>query len=251
MTTLQDRPALVLGGTGALGQATVTALVREGARVTVVARGEARLRALAAQVGDGLSTCVGDATDDRFVERILRERKPELVVLAVGVTPPMGPFEAFDWPSFSATWNADVKAAFHLVQAALRAPLAPGSIIVLLSSGAARSGSPLSGGYAGAKRTQWMLADYAQRESDARQLGLRFVAVLPGQLVAGTTIGTTASTAYGAMLGITAEEHMRRFGEPLTPDHVATAIVGALRGGTPAGSHAISVRGGAIVEALP
>ncbi len=241
---------MVIGGSAGIGRATVRALLAEGAAVTAVARGTARLHALQAEGGDALTTRAGDATDAAFLEALLHERRPDLVVLAAGVTPPMGPFEAFDWEAFSATWNTDVKAAFLLVQHALRRPLAPGSTIVLVSSGAAMNGSPLSGGYAGAKRTQWMLADYAQRRSDARELGLRFVAVLPGQLVTGTTIGANAAAAYGAMLGITPEAHMKRFGAPLDVDQVAAAIMMALRGEVPATRHALVVRGSGV-EVLP
>lgn len=220
---------MVIGGSSGIGRATVRALLDEGARVTAVARGAERLSALHTELGEQLSIRAGDATDAVFLQHLMRETRPSLVVLAAGVTPRMGAFEAFDWDAFSATWNTDVKATFHLVQEALQLPLAPGSTIVLVSSGAAVNGSLLSGGYAGAKRTQWMLADYAQRLSNARTLGLRFVAVLPGQLVEGTTIGANAAAAYGAMNGITPEAHMKRFGAPLDGAGVAAAIMTARR----------------------
>jgi hypothetical protein len=53
------------------------------------------------------------------------------------------------------------------------------STVFIVSSGAAIDGSPLSSGYAGAKRMEWFLADYAQKVSNAKELGIRFVAVLP------------------------------------------------------------------------
>lgn len=46
---------------------------------------------------------------------------------------------------------SDTQAAFHLIKTALTMPLSSGSAVVLVSSGAAIDGSPLSGGYAGAK----------------------------------------------------------------------------------------------------
>ena len=70
--------------------------------------------------------------------------------------------------------TADLKASFHFHQnRRLALPLAPGSTVVLVSSGAAIGGSWLSGGYAGAKRMQWWLAGYAQKVSDAKKLGIR------------------------------------------------------------------------------
>jgi hypothetical protein len=44
--------------------------------------------------------------------------------------------------------------AFNFCKAALLRPLPAGALVVLISSGAALAGSPISGGYAGAKRTQ-------------------------------------------------------------------------------------------------
>jgi hypothetical protein len=69
---------------------------------------------------------------------------------------------------------------------------------------AAVAGSPLSGGYAGAKRMQWFMTEYAQEVSDTKKLGIRFFAVLPRQLIEGTEIGTAAAANYGAADGATA-----------------------------------------------
>lgn len=217
---------MVTGGSSGIGKATVRALVAEGARVTAVARGADGLRAL----GDDVATVRGDASDAALAERLLRELKPDLVVLAAGVNPTMGRLDELDWDSFSEAWNADLKATFHFLKHALSLPLAPGSTIVVVSSGAALNGSPLSGGYAGAKRMQWWLADYAQRVSDQRSLGLRVVAVLPEQLVAGTAIGTKAATVYGAMSGTSAEAFFKRYDAQLDADGVASVIMKLLRG---------------------
>ena len=243
MTSLRGKSAVIVGGSSGVGKATVKALISEGVRVTAVARGEDRLRVLEAQVRDGLATLHGDATDPAFVERLFRELRPDLVVLTAGVTPRMDRVDEFDWESFSEAWNMDVKAAFLLVKQALTLPLAPGSIVVVVSSGAAIDGSPLSGGYAGAKRMEWFLADYAQKVSDAKKLGIRFLAVLP-RPIEGTTIGTRAASAYGAMRGITVEEFMERVGVSL--DKVASAILTALRGSVTAGTNAIALTGAGI-----
>jgi hypothetical protein len=89
---------------------------------------------------------------------------------------------------------------------------------VIVSSGAGLHGSALSGGYAGAKRMQMFLAGYLQRAADARKLGIRFVALAPRQLLAGTAIGEAAAAAYGVQIG------------PLDPDAVARAILSIASG---------------------
>src|SRR5204862_8112662 len=110
-------------------------------------------------------------------------------------------------------------------RAALARPLRAGSTVVILSSGAGLHGSPLSGGYAGAKRTQMFIAEYLQRASDARGLGIRFVALAPRQLLVGTRIGEAAAAAYGAQAGMSAEAYVaQRFPAPLDAAGVARAI---------------------------
>ena len=90
--------------------------------------------------------------------------------------------------------------AFGWVREALLAPLPPGSVVITMSSGAALRGSPLSGGYAGAKATIRFLASYAAAESQRDELGIRFVSVLP-QLTPATRLGAAAVAAYAARQG--------------------------------------------------
>jgi NAD(P)-dependent dehydrogenase (short-subunit alcohol dehydrogenase family) len=219
-------------------------LISEGARVTGVARKAEGLVALKAELGENFEAFSGDASEPATAERLLRELVPDLVVLAGGVTPRMGAVDELTWDEFTEAWNSDLKAAFHFVKLALKLPLRPGSTVVSVSSGAAINGSYLSGGYAGAKRMQWLLADYAQKRSDAKQLGIRFLAVLPKQLIEGTKIAATASSTYGATQGISGAEYMKRFDVPLVTEKVAAAILSS--SGFPAGVTALGVTGSAV-----
>ena len=205
--------ALVIGAGSGVGKATASALNASGAHV--LATGTER-----------------DATDPAHVGALLDEADPDLVVIAAGTRPHMASIEEQTWESFSAPWNVDVKIAFEVGRAALARPLRPGSTVLIVSSGAGLAGSPRSGGYAGAKRTQMFLADYLQRAADARHLGIRFVALAPRQLLAGTAIGEAAAAAYGAEMGESVEAYMkRRFPVPLDPAGVARAILSIASGG--------------------
>jgi NAD(P)-dependent dehydrogenase (short-subunit alcohol dehydrogenase family) len=205
--------ALVIGAGSGVGRATADALAEAGAQV--VATGSER-----------------DATDPAQVAALLAEADPDLVVVAAGTRPRMAAIEEQSWESFSTPWNVDVKIAFEVGRAALARPLRPGSTVLIVSSGAALAGSPLSGGYAGAKRTQMFLTDYLQRAADARELGIRFVALAPRQLLAGTAIGEAAAAAYGGEIGESADAYMkRRFAVPLDAAGVARAIVAIAAGG--------------------
>jgi NAD(P)-dependent dehydrogenase (short-subunit alcohol dehydrogenase family) len=214
------RRALVIGAGGGVGRATASALAATGAHV--LAAGHER-----------------DATDPAQVAALLAEADPDLVVVAAGTRPQMASIEEQTWESFSRPWNVDVRIAFEVGRAALARPLHPSSTVVIVSSGAALNpnGSPLSGGYAGAKRMQMFLAGYLQSASDARQLGIRFVALAPRAFLVGTPIGEAAAAAYGASTG------------PLDPDGVATAIVSIAAGDEPYDTTLLAVTDKGLEEA--
>jgi len=82
-----------------------------------------------------------------------------------------------------------VEACLHWLQAAIRLPLSRGGRVLIGSSGAAIAGSPLSGGYAGAKRMLWLMGEYANGVSAELDLGIRFQVLVPLQIVGDTGIG--------------------------------------------------------------
>src|SRR5713226_548054 len=172
MKTLEQRRVLITGGSRGLGLGVVEALVARQAKVTVIARDSARLIDLKARLG--VSIIPGDATDPMLAESVLRDVRPSVLMLNAGATPAMAPLHEQTWESFSKNWNTDVKAAFHWIQAALRLPLDRDSRVLISSSGATIEGSPLSGGYAGAKRMVWLMAGYANGVAKDLNLGVRF-----------------------------------------------------------------------------
>jgi len=112
---------------------------------------------------------------------------------------------------------------------ALLLPLEPGSVVIAISSGAAVKGSPVSGGYAGAKATIRFIASYAAAESRRNALGITFTAVLP-QLTGETDLGATAVAAYAARQGVDVPAFLDGLGPPLTPEQVGTAILDIVTG---------------------
>jgi len=109
------------------------------------------------------------------------------------------------------------------VREALLKPLRPGSRVVVISSGAAVQGSPLSGGYAGAKATQRFIAGYARDEAQRAGLDITFTVVLP-RITPLTDLGRPAVQAYAARSGQTEEQYVARFGAPLTPEIAGASV---------------------------
>jgi NAD(P)-dependent dehydrogenase (short-subunit alcohol dehydrogenase family) len=217
---------VVTGGSSGLGLGLVEALVSRGAMVTVVARNLDALESVRAQLG--VATVSADVTDAAAAHRVLCETRPDLLVLNAGAKPPMGRLDKLSWDDFSATWETDVKAGFHWLQAALRLPLKRGSRVLVGSSGAALNGSPLSGGYAGAKRMLWIMAKYANGVSDEADLGIRFQVIVPQQMVGGTGVGDTGAAAYANAMGIPKEQFLARFGASMPPRDFGEKVVSVL-----------------------
>jgi len=229
MATLKDQRVVVTGGSRGLGLGIVEALVARNANVTVVARDPGPLADVKRRLG--VSVAQGDVTDPTVAERVLREIQPSVLVLNAGARPAMGPIDELSWEAFSTAWNADVKAGLLWVQAALRLPMPRGSRVLISSSGAAVNGSPLSGGYAGAKRMLWLMAGYANLVSGERALGIKFQTLVPRQIIGATAHGRVAAEAYARRKGVTVEAFLAGFGAPLTPaqvgEHVATLLTDA------------------------
>jgi NAD(P)-dependent dehydrogenase (short-subunit alcohol dehydrogenase family) len=223
---LKDKNIIVTGGSRGLGLGLVEALVAHGARVTVVARGVEALKAVGAQLG--VATISADVTDKAAAHRILDEVRPDVLVLNAGATPRMGRLDQLSWEDFSVVWETDVKAGLYWVQAALNLPLKPGSRILVGSSGAAVTGSQMSGGYGGSKRMLWFMAKYANGVSQEKDLGLRFQAIVPRQMILGTGIGDAAASAYAGSMGITPEQFVARFGAPMPPRAFGDRVVSVL-----------------------
>jgi hypothetical protein len=103
------------------------------------------------------------------------------------------------------------------------------SVVIAFSSGAAVNGSPLSGGYAGAKATIRFIASYAAAESGRNALGIKFTSVLP-QLTPKTDLGAAGVAAYAARQGVDVPTFLDGFGPALTSEQVGTAIVDIVTG---------------------
>lgn len=205
---------LITGGTSGLGKAIVDELALGDFEVYIIGRNKDKLAQFKDPKIHGIH---GDATDERLVNKVVSEIQPQIILLNAGATPIMGSLEEQSWDSFTTVWNTDVKAGLYGIQAALKAPLAPGSRVIVVASGAAMVGAPLSGSYAGAKRMLWFMAQYANDIAQKRGLGITFQVLAPMQMIAETDFAQTIAGAYAIPQGLTVEEYVdARYGEPLS-----------------------------------
>ena len=226
MSDLTDKTTIVVGASRGLGRGIATAIARTGAPVVAVARTRSALDELAGV--DAIRTEAADAGDPATAADLISRYQPGALVLVAGAAPTIAPLQEQTWETFSVNWHADVRIAFEWLGAALRRPLRPGSRVIVISSGAALQGSPLSGGYAGAKAAQRFITGYAQDEANRAGLEIAFSAVMP-RITPLTELGRPAVEAYAARSGKSVEEYVGQFGEPLTPEVAGASIVELLQ----------------------
>ena len=167
-TTLSDKTTIVVGASRGLGRGIATAFAQAGAPVIAVARNAAALAELAELAGG-----------DSHPARGRRRRRPDgrrqpARPLRAPRRHPGGGRDAADAPA-PAPDVGDVLASTGTPTSGSRSTgcarrcssrCGPAARVVVISSGAAVQGSPLSGGYAGAKATQRFIAAYARDEAE-------------------------------------------------------------------------------------
>jgi 3-oxoacyl-[acyl-carrier protein] reductase len=225
MGDLSGRTTIVVGASRGLGRGVATAFAEAGAPVVAVSRTAAEFPEAANGSGT-IQPEIADAGEATVAASLLDRYEPEAIVLVAGATPHMRPLQQQTWETFSVNWQTDVRIAFHWLREALLKPLGPGGRVVVFSSGAALNvdGSPLSGGYAGAKATQRFITKYAQDEGNRAGLDITFTTVLP-KFAPLTGVGRPAVRAYAAQAGLSVEDFLARRDPQLTPEIAGTALV--------------------------
>lgn len=242
MTDLSDTPVTVVGASRGLGRVLAEHFHRRGAQVLAVARGQAGLDAMASDL-PGLAVLTTDASAPDAPDRVFAVQTPRVLILCGGAVPLCKPFHELDWDGFSISWNNETRMSFHFLKAAVKRPLPPGSTVATITSGAMLQGSPISGGYAGAKKMQAFLTGYAQKEADRAGLDLRFLSLAPARLMPQTDIGAAGVRGYAAYNGTSEAAFIEAMGPGQTPQQVADALLELMEDGKPGGNFIVSADG--------
>lgn len=235
-------PVTVIGASRGLGRLLAETFHRRGAHVLVVARGQAGLDTLARDLPD-VATLACDASAPDAPDRVFAIQEPRILILCGGAVPLCKPFHELDWDGFSISWNNETRMSFHFLQAAMKRPLPSGSTIITITSGAMLNGSPISGGYAGAKKMQAFLTGYAQKEAGRAGLDLRFLSLAPARLMPQTDVGAAGVKGYAAYNGTSEAAFLEAMGPGQTPEQVADALLDLVANGKPGGNFAVSADG--------
>lgn len=243
MHDLSGKTVIVTGGSRGFGRAMTEQIAAQGANVVAIARSDASFNGLGGL--DNVTTVAGDVRDEALANELLTRHQPDVVILNAGIVGAMKPIQDQSWEEFSGTWNTDVKSALLWCQQAMKMPLKPGSHMVTISSGAAHGGSPMSGGYSGAKRMQWLMANFFRAECAREGVELRFTTVLP-RLSGDTNLSKEAAEAYGGRSGKTASEFLAGLGTPFSSDQMGRAVISLLTAAEYADAKTVNVNGDGI-----
>jgi 3-oxoacyl-[acyl-carrier protein] reductase len=124
---VQNKVAVITGGSKGIGLATATALAREGAKITIVARSEAGLAAAAESIrkvtGQDILTIQGDVSSEadciRAIEHTVRHYG-RLDILVNNAGTAMGrPFPEIDYATWQGDFDLKFYAAVHCTKAAI------------------------------------------------------------------------------------------------------------------------------------
>jgi NAD(P)-dependent dehydrogenase (short-subunit alcohol dehydrogenase family) len=222
MSRLQDKTALITGGTSGIGLETARQFIAEGARVAVTGTNPATIEAARAELGDKalvIQANAGDVAGQKAVAAAIENAFGHLDILFVNAgAADFRPIEQFDEEAFDRSVAINVKGPFFLIQALLPVLANPASI-VLNTSINAHIGMPNTSIYALTKAALLSFAKTLSGELIGR--GIRVNAISPGP-VATPLYGKLGMSAADTDAMAAAKIPVGRFGNP---SKIAKAVV--------------------------
>lgn len=224
MGELQNKTALVTGGTSGIGLAVARRFAVEGAHVIVTGRNRQKLEAVDAELGDAVTTVAADVASDDDLEAlfaVVAERGAGLdVVFANAGGGEFAALEDISRSHFADTFEANVGGTVFTVQKALPF-LRAGSSVILTGSNIDVKGSPSFSVYAASKAAIRSFARSWAAELVDR--GIRVNAIAPGPIATPGLSGLAAPEQAEALLeGLAGGVPMRRLG---APEEIAEAVL--------------------------
>ena len=224
MKMLEDKVAVVTGGSSGIGLATAKLFADEGAMVYVTGRRAKELDAAVGKIGSGARGIQGDTTKLSDLDKLYAAIRKEVghldIVFANAGSGTMLPLGAITEEQVDNTFAVNVKGLLFTVQKALPL-LREGGSVVLSASMAASKGMPAFSVYAASKAA---LRSFARGWSvELKDRGVRVNVVAPGTIITPgyTTAGLSPEQIQGFKAQASAAAALGRTG---TEDEVAKAV---------------------------
>ncbi len=181
MRKLNNKVAVVTGGSSGIGLATAQRFIADGAEVVITGRNQEALDAAVAELGDRATGIQGDVANLKDLDRLYAQVKERFgrvdVLFANAGIAPFVPFKAVTEEHFDDLFNINVRGLFFTVQKALPL-LAEGASVVLNATVLAQIGLPNTSVYSASKAAVRSLGRTLAAELSPR--GIRVNVVSPG-----------------------------------------------------------------------
>ena len=188
---LENRNAVIYGGGGSIGGAVARAFAREGARVFLAGRTEAKLQAVAEDVrtaGGHAETAVVDALDEEAVDRHADEIAANAGSIDISfnvITHPHThgvPFHEMEADDFTAPVEVAARTTFITARAAARHMIPRRSGVILAFGGPGDRSGPLRDYYLGGTQVAFDAIETIRRQFSVElgRHGIRFVTLASG-----------------------------------------------------------------------
>lgn len=182
MKLLEGKVAIVTGVGPGIGQAAAVMFAEHGAKVALGARSEDKLKAFAAEIGDGalpVVTNIADADSCNALAQATLDRfgRIDCLVQNAFMHPPFDTIEDSDPEDWRRSMKVNVIGTLQMCQAVLR-HMSDGASIVVTNSMAARNAGPDGGAYSAAKGA--LLSFVRTLAAEVGPRGIRVNSVLPG-----------------------------------------------------------------------
>jgi len=222
MNRLNNKNALITGGTSGIGLETAREFLNEGARLAITARSQENLEAARKELGnDGvllIASNAGDAQRQKLVAETIRKEFKRLDILFINAgIAEMGPLEKWDEAAFDRSFDVNFKGPFFLIQALLPVFNNPASI-VLMTSINSHIGMPNSSVYGATKSALLSLSRTLSGELISR--GIRVNAISGGPIA--TPLYGKLGMGEKELKSLEGQIPARRLG---TPSEIAQAVV--------------------------
>ena len=223
--TLQDKVAVITGGSSGIGLATAKRFVAEGAFVFITGRRQAELDAATAEIGSNVVAIQADSSSLVDLDRVyaaVRSQKGrvDILVANAGILE-HATIDKVTEGHFDRLFSVNVKGLVFTVQKAL--PLmADGAAIILMSSTVANKGLGRSGIYAATKAA---IRSFARNWIvDLKDRRIRINVISPGPIETPGLTGAApdAASLKAMMTAMAAQVPLGRVG---APDEIAKAAV--------------------------
>ncbi len=181
MSKLNNKVAVITGGSSGIGLATAQRFIADGAQVVITGRNQEAVDAAAAELGDRATGIHGDVANLEDLDRLFAQVQEQFgrvdVLFANAGIAPFIPFEAVTEEHFDSLFNINVRGLFFTVQKALPL-LSEGASVILNASVVAQSGLPNTSIYSATKAAVRSLGRTLAAELSPR--GIRVNVVSPG-----------------------------------------------------------------------